>query len=136
MKFLTTEERQLFAEFTARDASEKAAAEEAKEQLRRRNEIDAQRQKPNQWAENVAGDQAEYVAGRRGVRRTIQLSPTDAAPKQLPLETVDSRLAAINARLAEIEIAAKPASQPVEPEMKLALVWRAVLRKIWNWATK
>jgi hypothetical protein len=91
--------------------------------------------KPNEWAENVANDQVDYVPGKRGQRRTIQLNPADAAPKQLPLEAVDSRLAAINTRLAEIELATKPALQPVVERLTLRAVWQAVLRKINSWAT-
>jgi hypothetical protein len=63
--------------------------------------------------------------------RTIQLSPEEAAPKQLQLETVDSTLAAINARLAEIVMARKSVPQPVvEPKLSLRTVWQAILKKI------
>jgi hypothetical protein len=107
----------------------------AREQQPRRDEASAQSHKPNEWQENVERDQVEYIPGTRGQRRTIQLSPEKAAPKQLPLETVDSRLAAINTRLAEIELATKPAPRPAA-EPTWADIFKALRRKIWNRVTK
>jgi hypothetical protein len=98
-------------------------------------QIDEQRVKPNEWEENVANDQMEYIAGKRGQRKVIQLSPADAQPT-IKTNPIDVRLQEINKRLQEIELVTKPAPQPVVERLTLRAVFQAILRKVWLWAVK
>lgn len=124
MKPLSQDEKRILADLISRNEAEQAGLREAAAQAELRRQIDEQRAKPSMWEQNVAGDQAEYVAGRRGSRRTIRLSPEDAAPTHLLVDPIDRRLEAINKRLQELELVTKPAPQAVFQQIK---------KKIWNW---